>query len=211
MIPQSLTRSRTTLSDGRSAHIYHYEGRAVRIADSLLTALKLLRVFADELLTANDKANAAMMLLFDDPAKVADAFGDKTINLLAFALWEVCGIDMDGTRKAEYSGQSPVFDWEKDAERIKATLRGWYGLSWDDALHCLTYRDTCSLIGLAPHESPMGQAIYYRIAKPPERTKYNAEAIKDFEKKKAFYRLKQRKMNMEDMNTAATSVFPRGR
>lgn len=184
-----LTSSSIALDNGRYAHVYHWRERPIRVIDDAENALLIIDLFTSQLLDAEEKLELLLQMLFVDSAAVVAAFGSDTPALVADMVWEVAGLDITGQHKAEYTEQ-PCFDWEQDAGRIRATLMSAYGIDWETAKTRLTYSQVCELLEMSPHESPFGQAVYYRTAKEPKPTKYNAEEIKHFRKAKAFYALK---------------------
>jgi hypothetical protein len=186
----SLLSSSILLDDGRYCHIHEYAGRYWRIVDDAENALLILQLFSDTDLEPDEKLSLLCEMLFPEPEKTVEIAGENLAELLAFAVWEICGLDIDGTHKHEYTDSQPCFDWSEDAERIKATLLSTYGIYWDDVKAKISYRELCGLLSMAPHETPFSQAIYYRTAKEPAATKYNQHEIAHFRKAKSFYALK---------------------
>jgi len=179
-------------SDGRYCHRYHWEGSDFLIHDDALTCLNVCALFADDAMNPEDK----LLALFDTNTG-ADLFADtdevlsigtELWRFIAYIVWETCGIDLTGAHESECDGQK-VIDWDKDASYIKTTLLTAYGIYWDDISQKITYAELVDLVSLAPHETPMGQALYYRTAKPPKRTKYNTEEVEHFRKAREFYAL----------------------
>jgi hypothetical protein len=185
---QPLTSSRTVLPDGRITHVYDWREYRIRVIDDAENALLIQDLFSDEGLLPVEKANILLAMLFADPAKVVEAVDDIE-QLLADITWDIAGLDIDGTHNDEWSAEAPCFDFNQDAGRIRATLLSAYNLQWDEAKRQLTYAELCELLENAPPKSPFAQAVYYRTAKEPAATKYNAEEIENFRKAKAYYAL----------------------
>lgn len=164
-------------------------GKHVRVLDSFERAMRLQAMLSDEEVLKwcepDDITLAIMAIVLPEPERFCQAFGDDTGDALIELLWRCFGLDLKGDKPHE----KPVMDWKDDEARIKATALATYGLTWDNFGE-LPYMDACKLIGLSPEDSPMGQALYYRTAKRPKRTKYNAEEVAAFDKAKEFYRLK---------------------
>lgn len=164
-------------------------GKRVRVLDSFERAMRLQAMLSDKEVQKwcepEDVTIAIMAIVLPDPERFCQAFGDKAGDALVELLWRCFGLDLKGDKPHE----KPVMDWVEDEARIKATALAVYGLKWD-AFGELPYMDACKLIGLSPESSPMGQALYYRTAKRPKRTKYNAEEVAAFDKAKEYYRLK---------------------
>lgn len=207
---QALPMQKQTSSDWR---VHEIMGRKVRVYDSFSVAMRLHAMLSDpelqELCTPAELAEAAMFIVLPDPARFAEAFGHDAWRAFQQLLWDCFGMDTDGSHPHE----KPVMDWEEDEARIKATALMAYGLTWD-RFGELPYMDACSLIGLAPYETPMGQALHYRTAKRPKRTKYNREEVEAFDKAREHYRLRGRgkaasEGSMKAANAAASSAFDR--
>lgn len=186
----SLTQSSVALPDGRICHAYHYGGRDWRVIDDAENILLVIRLFADDELGPDEKAAILIQMLFPEPEKAVEVAGDGLWGLVTHVLWEAAGLDVDGSHADVWEDGSPCFDWEEDAERIKATLLGSYGVSWDEAKRKVTYKELCSLLGMAPPDSPFGLAVHYRTAEEPQASRYNEDELRRFRKAKAFYALK---------------------
>lgn len=184
-------------------------GKRVRVFDSFERAMRLQAMLNDKDVQTwcepEDITLAIMVLVLPDPGRFCQAFGDDAGDALIELLWTCFGLDFKGNKPHE----KPVMDWEEDEARIKATALSAYGLSWDKFGE-LPYMDACKLIGLAPEKSPMGQALYYRTAKRPKRTRYNAEEVAAFDKAKEYYQLKGSNGKQEitkAANARATAAF----
>ena len=203
-----LTSCELTLDNGRIAHYYNFHEWRIRVMDDAENALLLIELFKDDLFTPFEKLNILLEMLFPDPEAVCEAVGDDLEELLAGVLWEVCGLDVTHTHKSEYGGE-PCFDWEQDAGRIRATLLSVYGIEWDKVKNKLTYSQVCELLEMAPHESPFGQAVYYRTASEPKSTAYNREEVENFRKARQFYALNTEPSvnHMEKENSSSNDIY----
>jgi len=179
-----LTRS-TIKKNGRRSSVYEWEGRRIRVYDDAETALRTIETFGDELMREEDKLVAVIALWLVDPRDFKRA-SDKA-GLIAMLSWELCGIDVDGSHEDECGEK--VFDWEQDIDYIKASLFNAYGMPWDDVIRAVPYRELCALVGLAPHDTPIGQALYYRTAEPPKETEHNREQVRAWKERREFWRL----------------------
>lgn len=166
----------------RSSSVYEIFGRRVRVNDSYATARKLSEVFRDRILDDGTKGIIAFKLVLANPNGFSMAFGADTPTAFREVLKKAFGASGDNSKV--------LVDLEQDDARIKATMLQAYGQT-PEQFESMPYRDVCSFILLSPHETPMGQAIYYRAAKRPKRTKYNAEEIRRFDKLRRFYRLRR--------------------
>ena len=125
-------------------------------------------------------------------------------------LWDACGLDVTGTKPHERA----VFDWESDAPRIQASFMSAYGITWDQAADGLSFADVCALLGELVEDdgqTPFAQAIYYRTAKPPRRTKYNGEQCDAWSARRSHFALKAADASpadaMEEQNNRSRDLF----
>lgn len=171
--------------DGSRGHVVVYDGMPIRMYDDAATAIKVIQLFADETIHEDFKFQLLFDLLFPNPEGVVEAVEDLD-GLVQHCVSELCGLDVSSSRNPG----KDVLSLEQDESYINTTLWETYGLSLDSIASQVTFRELIQLISLAPFETPMGQALYYRMAKPPKATKYNKDEIKDFRKRKAFWALK---------------------
>ena len=171
-------------------------GRAVRVRDSLADFLLVCRILEDEGVSDADRFTLLMYELYANPQGVCDATGDEVLAFLAETLWECFGIDTDGSH---YTDGKRVIDWDEDHDYVLATARAAYGMGFEE-FSLLPYKECCTLIGLAPDETPMGRAIHYRTCDPPKETKYNKEQVKAFKRAKKAWALKGRKQARPEGN-----------
>ena len=179
----------------------------MRVYDDALTALKVVALFQDEDVSPWMKRRIVMHLLFPDPEAVAAGL-EGLDGFLAYAAWEVAGLDIDGSHEGEYGAR--VIDWEQDAEVIEASLWQAYSQPLQDIACKVSFRELGQLVGMAPHETPIGQAIYYRTADEPKSTKYNQDDIARFRKLRHAWALKDDGAPKDagaSANEHATSMF----
>lgn len=179
----------------------------MRVYDDALTALKVIALFGDEDVSPVGKQGILMRLLFPDPEAVAGAVEDMG-GFLALAVWEVAGLDIDGSHEGEYGEK--VIDWEQDAEVIEASLWHAYSAPPSEIAAKVSFSEFGQLVGLAPHETPIGQAIYYRVADEPKSTKYNQDEVARFRKLRQAWALKDKgaaRSAAAAANDHATSMF----
>ncbi len=189
---------------GRPWHVHTVCGRAVRVHDDLCTALAVRDMLGDDVLDGREKGALAIRMLAVDPDAFAEAFRGR----LQEALDEVLG-SVFGIREGPAPRGRP-FDWDHDRARIVATARGAYGLSWE-GLRDLPYTEACTLMALSPEDSPLGQAIHYRLAERPRPTRHNREQLEAFDRLRRFYALPEggASDSVEAKNAAATAAFAR--
>ena len=166
--------------------------------DDAVAALRLMSLWREDA-TAEEKAYVAWRVVFVD-AERAQAEGS---GLLAEAAWKLYGLDLDGSHKSECSDQR-LIDWEGDSARIAASIRQAYGITWEQFARETGFRDACAMIGLLPRETPMGTALYYRVAEPPKPNGHNSEQIEAFRKLKREYEIKG-EQSESSANDAMTS------
>jgi hypothetical protein len=202
----SLTGNRAVrLADGRNAHLYAYGGHDWPVVDDAENGLLVIELFRDGDLAPDEKAGLLLHMLFCDPATAIAKAGDGLGALLSALVWDAFGLDIDGGR--EHS--APVFDWDEDADRIRATLLMAYGVRWDEVKDKLSYRELCAYLGLAPHETPFGQAVYYRMADEPKATKHNQAEVDHFRKAREHYALRARPDDAAAKSDAAFAALAR--
>lgn len=163
-------------------------GRRYRVRDDAATALKLIELAGDASVDGQTRGEISVRLLFCDPEAACAAAGDGMRQVLSDALWQVAGIDVDGTRRDETGGRR-IIDWGRDRGAADATCRMAYGRGLDGLAAEVSYRELMGLLAFAPHETPMGQAFYYRTAEEPKRTKHNAEEVRRWRKLRDFWAL----------------------
>lgn len=202
-----LTRSSGRDADGRYS-VYEWEGRRIRIHDSAMCALRVMELMRDEAMDPITKRYVLMRLLFCDPEAVEAAVTDVE-GLMALACWEACGLDLTGEHADETGGER-IFDWQQDEAVIRVSLYQEYGRPWDELARELTYRELTQMMGLISFDTPLGKAIYYRTAPEPKPTRHNAEQVREFRERKAFWKLKDNREpaeKMEAMNNQANDMF----
>lgn len=164
------TRSRTV--NGRFCTTYEYEGAEYDVCDSALNAMLVNELFADL------------------PAAIETAGRDGFWDMVDAVLWDAMGVDLYGTRGAA-GCEEPVFDWDEDAGRIRASLLQAYGLDWDAVAGSMSYGAFLDLVAglMESGETPLQQAIYYRTAKCPRENKNNKEYVEAFRARAAHFAL----------------------
>lgn len=175
---------------GHKIKIIQWEGKRVRVYCDAVTALRVAEMLEDEQLDAYTKRELLEELLIVNKAAAREAI-DDFIGFLAEVAWEVAKVDMTGDHASEPGDK--VIDWDKDAKYIEATLWQTYSMSAQEMGRKVSLEQFVDLLANAPYETPMGQAIHYRIAEEPKRTKYNEEEIKHFRKMRDFWALEEQK------------------
>lgn len=176
----------------------------VRVRDDAEAALRLTAALSDETLMDAVRTRVVMELLFVDAVAVAAHGFDDPEGLVRECLWQVAGIDADGSRAEGDLGER-VIDWDADADYVRASVWQAYGVSAEDMLRRTSMREFARLVGMCPRETPIGAALYYRTAPEPKATKYNEEQIRDFRRAKAFWRLDKAKGRARDEGEAASN------
>lgn len=196
---------RTTQIDGRRVLLFEWEGRTVRVWNDADTALRIHELFRSGE-DSSQKLSGLISGLFVDQQELSGI--NSLSGLIAAVCWECCALDVDGSH-ADEVGSEKVFDWEADAEYIAPSLLMCYGVSWDEARYRYSYRQLCGMLGMVAHDTPMGQALYYRTATPPEPRKGNEEERRSFRKLQSFWRLKEpgRKDPYADVNAKMNDAF----
>ena len=189
-----MRRSLTTRSgtvNGRFCTTYEYEGAGYHVCDSALIAMLVNELFADTELSEEDKQQLLPAMLFADlPAAIETAGRDGFWDMVDAVLWDAMGVDLYGTRGAA-GCEEPVFDWDEDAGRIRASLLQAYNLDWDAVAGSMSYGAFLDLVAglMESGETPLQQAIYYRTAKCPRENKNNREYVEAFRARAAHFAL----------------------
>lgn len=189
-----MRRSLTTRSgtvNGRFCTTYEYEGAGYDVCDSALNAMLVNELFADTELSEEDKQQLLPAMLFADlPAAIETAGCERFWDMVDAVLWDAMGVDLYGTRGAA-GCEEPVFDWDEDAGRIRASLLQAYGLDWNAVAGSMSYGAFLDLVAglMESGETPLQQAIYYRTAKCPRETKNNREYVEAFRARAAHFAL----------------------
>lgn len=208
---RSLTCSSRSVN-GRYCNAYRYEGAEIDVCDSALDAVLVAELFADEALDPAEKEALFPAMVLADPDGAIAAVGAGSFwDMLDSVSWDAFGLDLLGRRTEQV--EEPVFDWAEDAARIRASLLQAYGLSWDEAAPRTGYAEMCGLLAglMEAGETPLQQAVYYRIADRPSETKYNRAAVEAFDARREHYRLHRRAASPEEeagcANDAMASAF----
>lgn len=204
------TRSGTV--NGRFCTRYEYEGAGYDVCDSALNAMLVNELFADTELSEEDKQRLLPAMLFADlPAAIETAGRDGFWDMVDSVLWDSMGVDLYGTRGAA-GAEEPVFDWDEDAGRIRASLLQAYGLDWDAVAGSMSYGAFLDLVAglMESGETPLQQAIYYRTAECPRENKNNREYVEAFRARAAHFALhadRTESGRMDAANGAMASAF----
>lgn len=187
----SLTRKNRYLNN-TLASIYRWHGHDIPVYDSARNGILIIELFQDEDLDPSQKTQLLIQMLFPDPAEAFALAGDDYNELLWDIVWEAFGLDItpDQSKRGEY--QDPIFDWEEDATRIKASFLQCYGIPWETVSSEYSYTDACALLGAmleSDTNTSFREAVAYRSSKPPKRTKYNKDQYENFIERKRYFEL----------------------
>lgn len=209
---RSLTQSSKTVN-GRYCNAYEYKGAEYDVCDSAYNTMLVGELFADMSLTEAEKEALLPRMLFADlDAALAASGTDGFWLMVKEIIWQAMGVDLDNSRG---QADAPVFDWDEDAGRIRASMLQAYGLNWSEACRTMSYSEFCDLLTglMEAGETSMQQAIYYRTAETPHETKHNGDFVKAFRAKREHYRLKgsnprvSAEDTMKSRNDAMASAF----
>lgn len=204
-----LTRQARAL-DGVYCNEYEILGHTYLICDSIRNALLVSELLEDDEISQDSKQILLPAMVFVDLQEAIETAGEEFWEVLLDACWSALGIDLDGNHNT--ANEAAVIDFKQDASRIRASFLQVYGMSFDDISSKTSYIQFMGLVRglLESGESPLQQAVYYRTAKPPKRTKYNDEEIKTFRKKQEYYRIKtqsEKTDTMKAQNNIMASAF----
>ncbi len=193
--------------DGCRFRVIEHEGQDVRVYDDADTALRLIALFKDTEIEWRVKYWCAMQLLFPDPEAVSAHEWEDFGALFSRLLWEVAGIDADDSHVGD-AGPRWV-DWEADADYIEASLWRTYGQPSAAMARQLSLSEYARMVSMCPHDTPMGQAIYYRTADEPKAGRYNQDEVAHFRKMRRAWALERRvaEDGFRAASVAATDAF----
>ncbi len=192
---------------GNAVSAYEWRGCEVWVRDSARTALLVFELFADEELEPEEKAFLLPRMMFADPQGAIEVGGDDAGQLLIDLVWDAYGLDISGDQSRV---EESVFDWEQDADRIRASLLSAYSMTWEQAA-CLPYSELIGLLASLMEtgvSTPFREAVSARVAKVPKITKYNKEERDAIKARKEHFALKSRKPDaVKAANDAASDTF----
>lgn len=172
---------------------YDWRGTPIEVCDSARNVVAIIELFADEAQPAAAKQEKLLRWLFFDPEAAIEAADDGLQGLVEDALWDVCGIDATPGRVHSTEDEPQAFDWEEDAARIRASLLSAYGIDWDERASSMTFAAVSDLLGSlleADSQTPFQQALIYRQADPPKRTKHNGDFVDAWNARREHFALK---------------------
>lgn len=177
MLPAALTAERVRLPDGTSATRYPWNGEEVLVRDDALTIIRVIEVLTDEGKSDDQRRDEFLALFFADWADAwcaCDYDAAEFVRMRDAAVWDMCGLDLTGDRPHE----TPLWDLEEDAARIRTSFRQAYGIEWDEVRGRISFAEFVALVGGCPQDTPLGAAIHYRNpATKPKPTKYNRQEV----------------------------------
>jgi nicotinate-nucleotide adenylyltransferase len=165
------------LPDGTSATRYPWNGEEVLVRDDALTIIRVIEVLTDEGKSDDQRRDEFLALFFVDWADAwcaCDYDAAEFVRMRDAAVWDMCGLDLTGDRPHE----TPLWDLEEDAARIRTSFRQAYGIEWDEVRGRISFAEFVALVGGCPQDTPLGAAIHYRNpATKPKPTKYNRQEV----------------------------------
>lgn len=199
MKPASLTRELVTLADGRGGLAYEWQGEPVIVCDDARSIIKAITITRDDDLTAEEKSEQFLRLIFEDPnaAFLACDFSQASFAALVDAVMkDVYGIEAGDTGPK-------IWDIEEDADLIRVSFRMAYGIDWDASN--LTWSEFVSLVGLLPISTPLGRAKFYRDPenRPTGTSEHDKEQQREFDRLHDLLALEQSSHTDIDAQSAA--------
>lgn len=165
------------LPDGTSATRYPWNGEGVLVRDDALTIIRVIEVLTDEGKSDDQRRDEFLALFFVDWTDAwcaCDYDAAEFVRMRDAAVWDMCGLDLSGDRPHE----TPLWDLEEDAARIRTSFRQAYGIEWDEVRGRISFAEFVALVGGCPQDTPLGAAIHYRNpATKPKPTKYNRQEV----------------------------------
>ncbi len=210
MISTSLTSEHVELPDGRLAYPYPFRGEQVLIRDDAMSMITAVKALTDDDMTQEERQDQFVGSFFADPAGALTScdYDPRTFaELVNQAVWDVCGVDLDGNHEHD----EPLWDMDEDADLIRVSFRTAYGIDWDRARNMVTFAEFCTMCACAPYETPLGRAIHFRDRRTrPKPTKHNKQEVAAWDKAHAACRLgkkRSRTGGMQQKNAAMNDVF----
>lgn len=182
MIGTDLTTARVRLADGGTAVRYPWRGEEVLVRDDAATVLGLVRLLQGPEEPGERRGERVLEAIFvswQDAYTACDYDRREFGRLVDRAVWDVCGVDLSGSRPHE----RPLWDPEEDAAAIRASLRMAYGVDWDADAGTIPFAEFVALVAACPVETPLGRAIHYRDPRTrPKPTKHNRKAVEEWDR-----------------------------
>lgn len=183
---------RSSKADGRVITAYLWRGETIQVNDSARTAIIVRAALEDEGMTTEGKAMAIFGALFPCEAILWGRTSEEVGDLLSDTLWDAFGMDVTEGHVHTSDYEDPVFDFEQDAARIKASLLLAYGIDWESAAETLPYADFMGLLlSLLETEqtTPFERAIYFRTASPQKKNPKYSDYLEAFRSAQDHYAL----------------------
>lgn len=155
MLPAALTAERVRLPDGTSATRYPWNGEEVLVRDDALTIIRVIEVLTDEGKSDDQRRDEFLALFFVDWADAwcaCDYDAAEFVRMRDAAVWDMCGLDLTGDRPHE----TPLWDLEEDAARIRTSFRQAYGIEWDEVRGRISFAEFVALVGGCPQTRAHG-------------------------------------------------------
>lgn len=204
---RGLADKRVQLPDGGTAVRYAVGEDAVIVRDDAETALTLLA----KLKVGADPGDVCSLIFAD----LAEAFAscdydeEELARTAVVALWDVLGIDVDGSH-ADETGGPRLWDPDEDADRIRASFRAAYGIDFTRDRRSIPWDEFLALVGGVPEETPLGVAMHYRNPRTrpkPLKRNANAEEIAAWDRAHALLALPENGADKKGSDKRLTDVF----
>ncbi|WP_281659129.1 Gp15 family bacteriophage protein [Halobacillus sp. Cin3] len=177
---------------------YEWGGLKLTLDMSFDNILLVYEMLEDRYLGTIDKLLLAVELLVLDDEELSD-YGDQELIQLALDLFRDC-LDRDlrgGEDKEaesdENSINTPVYDWNEDAELIYASFLFDYNIDLYEAQGSLHWSRFLALFKNLSDKSPFGIAVHYRTCDVPKPDSHNKEERDHILKMKRKHALKSEK------------------
>lgn len=154
--------------------------RRYRLRTGVFWVMQARRALEAEDLRPDERARLAVWCLYLPPRpRPHHAALDAAFQLLKFE--SPYRFPQDGPR---------TLDMEQDAALIVAAFRQQYGIDLPHAALRLDWRVFHALLSGITDDTMLGNVMGIRAAKLPKRTQYNGDTIKELQKQKAIYALR---------------------
>lgn len=153
--------------------------------------LTMFDVFEDKELRPQDQWEIAFELFIDDE-EIASAFDDDKAAFVSDMFEKMLGIDLLGGPGDDE--EIPSFDFQEDASRIFSSFLFDYNMNLYEQQGKLSWTDFIELLFNLSEEAQFSQAVSYRLAKVPRKTKHNEDEVNRIKAMKEKYAFKSERM-----------------
>jgi hypothetical protein len=158
-------------------------GRRHRLRPTVFHVMSAMEALKDELLTLEDRVRLAVWHLYRFPRpRPTQAALEAAFKLLEEGAASPYGSDPK---------QVQALDFQQDAGMLIAAFRQQYGMDLVRESAALDWREFLALVGGITDGTRLGEIMGIRTRELPRRTAHNGEQIRDLQRLKMIYRIRE--------------------